>query len=113
MFQIWSRRSFRRGRRALITIAFETRDMPKKRAIQRIQPEKQEDSVLLKAATTIGKAAGRVMGLIRLDKTSQDPAPRKRIPTSKKKKIQRTVKRRVAPKKTTQKVKKVVRSTSQ
>jgi len=75
-----------------------------------IQEEKQ-DSVLVKAATTIGKAAGKVVRLIRPDKGAPDPAPRKRTPASRK--TQSTVRKRVVAKKTARKAKKAVRSTTQ
>lgn len=74
-----------------------------------IQKEKQ-DSVLVKAATTIGKAAGKVVRLIRPDKVTPDPALRKRTPAPKK--TQSTVRKRAAAKKTARTAKRAVRSTS-
>lgn len=67
--------------------------------------------MLIKAATTIGKAAGKVVRLISRDKATPEAAPRKRKPASKK--IRSTAQKRVAAKKTARKAKRVVRSTSQ
>ena len=67
----------------------------------RTKPQTNQDSLLIKAATTIGKAAGKVAGWISPDKTTEGEISRKRQPASKK--LQRTVRKKVATKKSARK----------